>query len=78
MPRKGPVTKREVLADPIYNSLLITKIINKLMYGGKRGVAEHGVYGALKVIEDKTGKNGLEVLEQAMHAVWVELTTRSR
>ncbi len=78
MPRKGPVTKREVLADPIYNSLLITKIINKLMYGGKRGVAEHGVYGALKVIEDKTGKNGLEVLEQAMKNIMPVLEVKAR
>lgn len=78
MPRKGPVTKREVLADPIYKSLLITKIINKLMYGGKRGVAEHGVYGALKVIEDKTGKNGLEVLEQAMKNIMPVLEVKAR
>jgi len=78
LPRKGPVPKRDVLPDPIYKSRLVTKFINKVMYEGKRGVAEHGVYGALKIIEDKTGKNGLEVLEQAMKNVMPVLEVKAR
>jgi len=78
MPRKGPVTKREVLPDPIYNSRLVTKFINKVMYEGKRGVAEHATYVALKAIEEKTGKNGLEVLEQAMKNVMPVLEVKAR
>ncbi|MCR4443424.1 MAG: 30S ribosomal protein S7 [Peptococcaceae bacterium] len=78
MPRKGPVPKREVLPDPIYKSRLVTKFINKVMYEGKKGVAEHGVYGALRIIEEKTGKNGLEVLEQAMKNVMPVLEVKAR
>jgi len=78
MPRKGPVPKREVLADPIYRSKLVTKLINKIMYEGKRGAAEAAMYGAFKLIEDKTGKNGLEVLEQAMKNVMPILEVKAR
>jgi len=78
MPRKGPVPKREVLPDPIYKSRLVTKFINKVMYEGKKGVAERGVYGALRIIEEKTGKNGLEVLEQAMKNVMPVLEVKAR
>lgn len=78
MPRKGSVPKREVLPDPIYNSKLVTKFINKVMYGGKRGVAERGVYGALKIIEEKTNKNGLEVLEQAMKNIMPVVEVKAR
>lgn len=78
MPRKGPVPKRDVLPDPIYKSRLVTKFINKVMYDGKRGVAERGLYGALKIIEEKTGKNGLDVLEQAMKNVMPVLEVKAR
>ena len=78
MPRKGPVPKRDVLPDPIYKSKLVTKFINKLMYEGKRGVSEKGVYGALSIIEEKTGKNGLQVLEQAMKNVMPVLEVKAR
>ncbi len=78
MPRKGPVTKRDVLPDPIYKSKLVTKIINKVMYDGKRGVAEHAMYAAFNIIEEKTGKNALEVLEQAMKNVMPVLEVKAR
>lgn len=78
MPRKGPVPKREVLPDPIYKSRLVTKLINKITYDGKRGVGEHALYGAFKIIEDKTGKNGLEVLEQAMKNIMPVLEVKAR
>jgi small subunit ribosomal protein S7 len=78
MPRKGPVPKREVLPDPIYRSKLVTKFINKIMYQGKRGSAEAAMYGAFKIIEEKTGKNGLEVLEQAMKNVMPVLEVKAR
>lgn len=78
MPRKGPVPKREVLPDPIYKSRLVTKLINKITYDGKRGVAEHALYGAFKLIEDKTGKNGLEVLDQAMKNIMPVLEVKAR
>lgn len=78
MPRKGPVSKREVLPDPIYNSKLVTKLINKSMFDGKRGTAEKALYGAFNIIEEKTGKNGLEVLEQAMKNVMPVLEVKAR
>ncbi len=78
MPRKGSVPKREVLPDPIYKSKLVTKFVNKVMYDGKRGVAEREFYKALKSVENKTGKNGLEVLEQAMKNVMPVLEVKAR
>lgn len=78
MPRKGSVPKREVLPDPLYNSVLVTKMINKIMYDGKRGAAEKALYGAFKIIEEKSGKNGLEVLEQAMKNVMPVLEVKAR
>jgi small subunit ribosomal protein S7 len=78
MPRKGSVSKREVLPDPIYNSKLVTRVINKLMYEGKRGVAEKALYGALTIVEKKTEKNGLEVLEQALKNIMPVLEVKAR
>lgn len=78
MPRKGSVPKRDVLPDPLYNSKLVTKLINKLMYDGKRGAAEKATYSAFKIIEEKIGKNGLEVLEQAMKNVMPVLEVKAR
>lgn len=66
MPRKGHVAKRDVLVDPIYNSKLVTRLINKVMLGGKRGVAESILYDAFDRIEAKTGRQPMEVFEQAL------------
>ena len=60
MPRRGNVPKREVLPDPQYNSVLVTKLVNSIMLDGKKGVAQKVVYGAFEIVEYKTGKNGLE------------------
>ena len=78
MPRKGAVPKRDILPDPIYHSKLVTKVINKIMYDGKRGVAEKSLYGALSVIEQKTEKNGLEILEQALKNIMPTLEVKAR
>ena len=78
MPRKGHVAKREVLADPVYNSKLVTKLINSIMLDGKKGVAEKIVYGAFDIIRDKTGKDPLEVFEQAMENVMPVLEVKAR
>ena len=66
MPRKGPVTKREIIPDPIYQSTLVTKFINQLMWDGKRSTAETIFYDACELIKEKTNKNPLEVFEQAL------------
>lgn len=66
MPRKGPVPKREVLADPIYKSKMVTKFINKLMYDGKKSTAQATLYDAFDIIKEKTGRDPLEVFEDAL------------
>ena len=66
MPRKGPVTKREVMPDPIYNSKLVTRLINRIMVDGKRGKAATILYNAFEMIKESTGNDPLEVFEQAM------------
>lgn len=66
MPRKGYIAKREVLADPIYNSKLITRLINKIMLDGKRGVAQTILYNAFDIVEAKTGEQPMEVFEKAL------------
>ena len=78
MPRRGNVTKRETLPDPIYNSVLVTKLINSIMLDGKKGVAQKVVYGAFQIVEEKTGKSGLEAFQQAMENIMpaVEVKTR--
>ena len=63
MPRRGNVPKREVLPDPLYNSVLVTKLVNSIMLDGKKGVAQKVVYGAFDIIKDKTGKEPLEVFK---------------
>lgn len=78
MPRKGPVTKRDVLADPIYGSKLVTKIVNRMMYDGKKGVAESNIYGAFDIIKDKTDKDPLEALDAAMKNIMPILEVRGR
>ena len=78
MPRKGPVPKRDVLPDPVYNSKLVTRFVNKVMYDGKKGVAETIVYDAFDIIRSKTGKDPLEVFEAALKNVMPVLEVRAR
>ncbi|HEY8364904.1 MAG TPA: 30S ribosomal protein S7 [Haloplasmataceae bacterium] len=78
MPRKGSVPKRDVLPDPIYNSKLVTRLINNIMLDGKKGVAQGILYGAFKRIEAKTNKNPLEVFEAALENIMPILEVRSR
>ena len=78
MPRIGNVPKREILPDPIYNSVLVTKLINSIMLDGKKGVAQKVVYGAFEIIEEKTGKSGLEAFQQAMENIMPALEVKSR
>ena len=78
MSRKGAAPRREVLPDPIYQSKLVTKLINKIMYDGKRGAAEKALYTALSSVEEKTGKNGLEVLETALKNIMPTLEVKAR
>ena len=78
MPRRGKIAKRDVLEDPIYNSKLVTRLINNVMVDGKKGVAQKIVYGAFEIIADKTGNNPLEVFEQAMENVMPVLEVKAR
>jgi small subunit ribosomal protein S7 len=78
MPRKGPVPKREVLPDPLYNSTLVTKFVNGVMWDGKKGIAQRIVYGAFDIIKEKTGKDPIEVFEQAIQNVMPILEVKSR
>ena len=78
MPRRGNVAKRDVLPDPMYNSKLVTRLINNIMYDGKKGVAQKIVYEAFEIVEEKTGKNALEVFEQAMENVMPSLEVKAR
>ncbi|MEW6459198.1 MAG: 30S ribosomal protein S7 [Bacillota bacterium] len=78
MPRRGAVPKREALADPVYGSKMLTKLVNQVMLDGKRSVAEAICYGALDIVRQKTGREPLEVLEQAMKNVMPIVETRPR
>ena len=78
MPRKGYIAKREVLADPIYDSVIVTKLINNIMLDGKKGVAQKIVYGAFARVEAKTEKPALEVFEEAMNNVMPVLEVKAR
>jgi small subunit ribosomal protein S7 len=78
MPRRGGVPKREVLADPIYNSEIVTRLINNIMLDGKKGVAQKIVYDAFSIIEEKTGKQALEVFDKAMENVMPLLEVKAR
>lgn len=78
MPRRGFIPKREVLADPIYNSVVVTKLINQVMLDGKRGVAQAAVYDAFTMIESKTGRPAMEVFEQAMNNIMPVLEVKAR
>ena len=78
MPRKGHTQKRDVLADPMYNNKVVTKLINNIMLDGKKGVAQKIVYGAFARIEEKAGKPALEVFEEAMNNIMPLLEVKAR
>lgn len=78
MPRKGPVSKRDVLPDPIYNSKLVTRLVNKIMIDGKRGKAQTILYSAFDIIRERTGKDPMEVFEQALKNIMPVLEVRAR
>ena len=78
MPRKGHVPKRDVLADPIYNDKVVTKLINNIMLDGKKGVAQKIVYGAFAKVEEKSGKPALEVFQSAMNNIMPVLEVKAR
>lgn len=78
MPRRGQIAKRDVLPDPLYNSKLVTRLINNIMYDGKKGVAQKIVYGAFDIIKEKTGNDPLETFEAAMENVMPVLEVKAR
>ncbi|MDO4175312.1 MAG: 30S ribosomal protein S7 [Eubacteriales bacterium] len=78
MPRRGFVPKREVLADPLYGSQLVTKLINSIMLDGKKGVAQKVVYGAFDIVKEKTGRDPLEVFTEAMDNIMPSLEVKAR
>ena len=78
MPRKGHIAKRDVLADPIYNNKVVTKLINNIMLDGKKGVAQKIVYGAFDRVAEETGKDALEVFTEAMNNIMPALEVKSR
>ena len=78
MPRKGYIAKREVLPDPMYNNIVVTKLINNIMLDGKKGVAQSIVYGAFEIIAEKTGKDAVEVFTQAMENIMPVLEVKAR
>ena len=78
MPRKGYIAKREVLADPIYDSVIVTKLINNIMLDGKKGVAQKIVYDAFEIIKEKTGRDPLEVFGEALDNIMPVLEVKAR
>ena len=78
MPRRGNVPKREILPDPMYNSVLVTKLVNSIMLDGKKGVAQKIVYGAFARVEEKSGKPALEVFEEAMNNIMPVLEVKAK
>ena len=78
MPRRGNVPKREILPDPIYNSVLVTKLVNSIMLDGKKGVAQKVVYGAFDIIQEKTEKDALEVFRDALENIMPTLECKTR
>ena len=78
MPRRGSISKRDVLPDPLYGSKLVTKLINNVMYDGKKGVAQTIVYDAFKLIEEKQGQNALEVFHEALENIMPVLEVKAR
>ena len=78
MPRKGPAPRRELVADPVYRSVLVTQLVNKVMLSGKRSLAERIVYDAMKIVEQKAGSEPLSVLKRAVENVKPQLEVKSR
>lgn len=78
MPRKGPVPKRDVLPDPIYNSKLVTRLVNRIMIDGKKGVAQRILYDAFTIVQERTGKDPMEVFEQAIKNIMPVLEVKAR
>ena len=78
MPRRGNIAKRDVLPDPMYNSKMVTRLINNIMLDGKKGVAQKIVYGAFDIVTEKTGKNGLEAFEEALENIMPVLECKTR
>mgnify|MGYP000645693988 CR=1 FL=1 len=78
MPRKGHTQKRDVLADPMYNNVVVTKLINNIMLDGKKGVAQKIVYGAFDRVANQTGKDAIEVFEEAMNNIMPALEVKAR
>ena len=78
MPRRGQVAKRDVLVDPLYNSKLVTRLVNSIMLDGKKGVAQKIVYGAFDIIREKTGEEPLDVFEKALENIMPSLEVKAR
>ena len=78
MPRRGRIAKRDVLPDPMYNSKLVTRLINNIMLDGKKGVAQKIVYGAFEIVNEKTGKDALEAFNEALENIMPVLEVKSR
>ena len=78
MPRRGSTAKRDVLPDPLYNSKVVTRLVNNIMLDGKKGVAQKIVYGAFDIVKEKTGKDPLEVFEQALENIMPSLEVKAR
>ena len=78
MPRRGQIAKRDVLPDPLYNSKVVTRLVNNIMLDGKKGVAQKIVYGAFNIIQEKTGKDPIETFEAAMENVMPVLEVKAR
>ncbi|WP_088106043.1 30S ribosomal protein S7 [Halalkalibacter urbisdiaboli] len=78
MPRKGPVARRDVLPDPIYNSKLVTRLINRIMVDGKRGIAQTILYNAFELVKERSGKDPMEVFDQALKNIMPVLEVKAR
>lgn len=78
MPRRGKIAKRDVLPDPIYNSKLVTRLVNNIMLDGKKGVSQKIVYGAFDIVKEKTGREALEVFEEALENIMPVLEVKAR
>lgn len=78
MPRKGHVAKRDVLPDPVYGSKLVTKLINHIMIDGKRGVSQKIIYGAFETVAEKSGRDALEVFQEALENIMPVLEVKAR
>ena len=78
MPRRGNVPKRDVLTDPVYNSKMVTRLVNSIMYDGKKGVAQKIVYDAFELVREKTGNDPLETFEKALEIIMPSLEVKAR